>query len=132
MNKQEVVVYIRDKIELLFRKSFSWISNNSVVIGFIIRIFHVMITFTMTILIFISIFFLRFRLITFILLFLIWVQHILLECCILSICEFKLLNDDLLTTITNIFGIPYSTTSIIFLVIETLIVFLLGITLIFH
>jgi len=133
VDKHELIVYISNKIEVLIRTSFSWISDNSIVIGFIIRIFHLVITFTMISLIVISMFIKGFRFVTFIILFVIWIQHILLECCVLSICELKLLNDELFLTKMNlIFGLPFSTSSIIFLIVETIFLFNLGFSLAFH
>ena len=126
MDRQKIINEIRDYTEILFRQIFGWMSDNSVVIGFIIRIIHSMITLLIVNLIVISIFFPTFRLITFILLFLIWIQHIIFQCCILSICELKLLDDDFLTIITDIFGIPYSVGSFIFIIIETITVVVLG------
>ena len=57
MDRQKIITETRDFIEVLFRQIFGWVSDNSVVIGFIIRIIHSMITLVMVNLIVISIFF---------------------------------------------------------------------------
>jgi hypothetical protein len=103
---------IVDNLESVFRFLYKWISEKDEVLGEIMRTIHLFIFWTLLVLVVVShtvypVFW--FQAAIFSLIFIIWIQHIILKTCVLTSIELKLLGADkpiMIDSLLYVFGIP--------------------------
>lgn len=103
---------IAENLELVFRFLYKWVSDKDEVLGEVMRTLHLFIFWTLIVLIIVShtiypVFW--FQAAIFSLIFIIWIQHLVLKTCVLTSIELKLLGADkpiMIDSLLNIFGIP--------------------------
>lgn len=133
--------YIIEKLEYFFRAlitfAYKWLSEEGEILGHILAVFHVMISATVFLLLFISHTFLplfSLQLFAFICLFIIWIQHVTLKVCIIIVAEKMLTQNispyvELLKKLLNNFGIPVEKYTTYFILCETTAVMCFGLEL---
>lgn len=106
--------FIIEKLESLLRWGYSWLSDNDEILGKILYTLHILTLLVILVMIFIShtiypVFWLQS--LVFIVVLIIWIQHILLRSCVCSSLERKLMGDDAplaIDVVLSILGIPVS------------------------
>jgi len=109
MSLRRVIV---DKLESVFRFIYKWVSEKDEVLGEIMRTLHLFIFWTLLVLVIVShtvypVFW--FQAVIFSLIFIVWIQHIILKTCVLTSIELKLLGPDkpiMIDSLLYVFGIP--------------------------
>lgn len=111
MNTKQFIV---EKLEVLLRLGYTWLTDNDEILGKILYTLHILTLLVLLVMIFIShtiypVFWLQ--VLVFIVVFAIWVQHILLRSCVCSSLERKLMGVDAplaIDVVLSILGIPVS------------------------
>jgi hypothetical protein len=86
---------IVDFLEYTIRNSYAWLTTNDKVVGSIVYILHVEVFSTLMLLIFVSHIFpyMWFQTGVFVLVFTVWLQHVVLKTCVFSSLEIRLVGD---------------------------------------
>ena len=138
INKEYIIEKIKNWIITLITFVYSWFTHEGEVLGYILGIFHIMITVTIGIFIIISHTFypeFKLQLIVFIFVFLAWIQHLIFNLCIIIIAEQGLTKNEspyieIIKTFLEYFHIDFQQFPIYFMISETVLVFTLGLELI--
>ena len=128
---------IVDFLERTSRFIYGWIADNDDLLGTIILVVHTFLAITLLVLVVVShtiypMFWFQFFI--FCLMFLVWLQHLILKTCVLTSLERRLISGDItsMDAILNMFGIPITreTRSGVTLIVSTIITGLLGLELV--
>jgi hypothetical protein len=93
MNVEDTISYFEKKIRFLITFLYSWLTHEGEPLGYILGVFHVLIVVGIIIIIIISHTFYRsiwLKILGFFSVLVIWIQHVILKVCILTIAEKKL------------------------------------------
>jgi len=125
IDKEKIISYLESRLRELVRFLFQWISTDGEVLGYILGIWHIMICITIFICIIVShtvypSFWFQFG--VFISMFTIWVQHIILQVCVVFVAEISLTNNEppFYTFIRNITSLNPDECAVYFLIAETI------------
>jgi len=134
----ETRYYLVQKLEKLLRGAYGWLSENDESLGKITYMLHIFSLLFILILVVVSHTIypvIWFQFLVFIIVFIVWIQHILLHTCICSVLEIKLMGREAplaIDVILDIFKIPVSkeTRMGITVFLSTTAVFFLGLELV--
>ena len=138
MEKRDIINVLEEKIRNLIRFLFQWISEDGEVLGYILSVIHILGTAAIGMCIFLShtIFpVLWFQIFSFVLVFIVWIQHIVIKVCVISVAESVFTSSEapslkLLSFIYGmIFGNDFNEPLNILVLAETVLVFSLGLEL---
>lgn len=137
VNKEYFIEKVKTWIITVITFVYSWFTHEGEVLGYILGVFHITISFSIGIFVILSHtvypeFYLQ--LAVFICLFIIWVHHLIFNLCIVVVAEQGLTNNispyaEFIKTFLNYFKIDVSQYPIYFMIAETVLVFTLGLEL---
>jgi hypothetical protein len=138
LNKEVIIEKIKNGIITLITFVYSWFTHEGEILGYILGVFHIIISTTIGIFIILShTFYPEFSLqvVVFICLFIIWLQHIFFNICIVIVAEQRLTKNEspyieFVKTILEHFGIDPNQFPVYFMLCETTLVLTLGLELI--
>ena len=130
IDKEKIINYLELSIRNLIRFVFKWFTTDGEILGYILGVWHLMVCVTIFICIIIShtVYpFVWFQLGIFICLFIIWLQHIFLQVCVVFITEINLTSKEppFYTIIRELIGFDLKKYSLYFITCETTFIFCL-------
>ena len=130
VNKEKIINLIETKLKAILYYLYGWFVKDGEILGYILGVWHLMVCVTIFICIIIShtVYpIVWFQLGIFICLFVIWLQHIFLQVCVVFITEVKLTNREppFYTIIRELIGFDLEKYSLYFITCETTFIFCL-------
>jgi hypothetical protein len=124
LNKENIIHTIESKLKFVLYSLYGWFVKDGEILGYILGIWHLMVCVAIFICVVIShtVYpFVWFQLSIFICLFIIWLQHIFLQVCVVFITEINLTNREppFYTILREVIGFDLEKYSLYFLACET-------------
>ena len=124
IDKEKIIEVLQTNLKKIFCFLYGWFTTDGEILGYILGIWHIMISIALIICIFLSHTFFPyvwFQVGCFICLFCIWLQHILLHVCVVFLAEIDLTkkHPPFYTVVENITGFKLEEYQVYFLLVET-------------